>query len=335
MPTYTPLADGQQPAFGTSGPAVSALQAQLNAQNQTKPGYTPLKVDGLYGPLTQSATTFSNPGIISTGGYRDGLNQGDADIANIQNDPYQQLFQRLEEQNRIAEENAIATATAEGKRDNVQQEQEFNRQRMAQESAGIVGGLSRYAPEMQSGLMNQLYQENLANVRNIQLEEDMAIAKAKQARAENDLDVMQEQLQYAERLRKEKADALMEAQKFAFEKEKFAKSLALDWATENRLGKTGTGNSTLDKLNSLFPDDGTSAGTESAGTESGNQTIKLTGAKGAQNKRELIKAGIDLGMLVDLRDALSEGITFDELISEGILDEATAAIIRPYIENAV
>jgi len=195
----------------------------------------------------------ANPGIISTTNYRDGLNQGEVAINEFQNDPYQQLFQRLEEQNRIAEENAILTATAEGKRQNVQQEQAFNRQRSALESANIAGGLSRYAPEMASGLIEQAYNENLQDVRNIQLEE-ISIAKAKEARADNDLDLMREQLDYARALRKEKADALMEAQKFAFEKEKFAKNLALDWAQENRLGSDGgSGGKNFTAVN--IPDD--------------------------------------------------------------------------------
>lgn len=240
MATYTPLSEGQQPAFGTSGPAVSALQAQLNAQYANTPGYTPLKVDGLYGPLTQAATNFkpgvANPGIFSTTNYRDGLDAIEGQVNEFQNDPYQQLFQRLEERNRMAEEAAIASATAEAKRQDIAQEEQYRRESMAQGSAGIMSGLSRYAPEMQAGIMNQLYQENLNKVRNIQLEEEIAIAKARQARMDNDLEVAREQLDYAKQLRKEKADALLEAQKLEFEKEKFAKNLALDWATENRPG---------------------------------------------------------------------------------------------------
>jgi len=58
---YIPLQQGQAPAFGTSGAAVSALQQQLNQQNAGVAGYTPLTVDGMYGPLTQAASQFQAP----------------------------------------------------------------------------------------------------------------------------------------------------------------------------------------------------------------------------------------------------------------------------------
>lgn len=63
MPTqqYTPLQQGATPTLGTSGAAVSALQQQLNQQNAGVAGYTPLTVDGMYGPLTQAASQFQAP----------------------------------------------------------------------------------------------------------------------------------------------------------------------------------------------------------------------------------------------------------------------------------
>ena len=65
MATYTPLQPNQAPAFGTSGDAVKAYQTQLNAQYAGVAGYTPLKVDGLYGVLTQGASQFKAPAPIS------------------------------------------------------------------------------------------------------------------------------------------------------------------------------------------------------------------------------------------------------------------------------
>lgn len=73
MATYTPLQPGQAASFGSSGDAVKALQTQLNAQNMGKPGYKPLKVDGLYGPMTQAASQFGS-NIQNTGAYRQNTN---------------------------------------------------------------------------------------------------------------------------------------------------------------------------------------------------------------------------------------------------------------------
>lgn len=60
MARYTPTTNSN-PMFGQSGQTVRALQQRLNAQNAGLPGYTPLKVDGLYGPLTQAAARYKAP----------------------------------------------------------------------------------------------------------------------------------------------------------------------------------------------------------------------------------------------------------------------------------
>lgn len=62
MATYTPLQPNQTASYGTSGDAVRALQTQLNQQNSGQVGYTPIKVDGLYGPLTQAAANYKPAG---------------------------------------------------------------------------------------------------------------------------------------------------------------------------------------------------------------------------------------------------------------------------------
>jgi len=64
--TYTKLAPGATPTLGTSGDAVKAFQTNLNTQNAGVAGYTPLKVDGLYGPLTQAASIFKAPVVTTT-----------------------------------------------------------------------------------------------------------------------------------------------------------------------------------------------------------------------------------------------------------------------------
>lgn len=62
---YTPLKTGQAAAYGYSGDAVKALQTQFNTQNAGVAGYVPLKVDGLYGPLTQAASQFKAPTVTT------------------------------------------------------------------------------------------------------------------------------------------------------------------------------------------------------------------------------------------------------------------------------
>lgn len=77
--TYTALATGATPSFGTQGKAVAALQTQLNTQNAGKAGYTPLNVDGKYGALTQAAANFK-PSTTTAGA---GANAGAGGAAPI------------------------------------------------------------------------------------------------------------------------------------------------------------------------------------------------------------------------------------------------------------
>lgn len=64
--TYTPLTTGATPTLGTSGDAVKAIQTSLNERNKDVQGYVPLKVDGLYGPLTQAARDMADKNGITS-----------------------------------------------------------------------------------------------------------------------------------------------------------------------------------------------------------------------------------------------------------------------------
>jgi len=55
---YKPVTAGQAPTYGTSGQSVMDLQKSLNDAHKNDPNYTPLVVDGKYGPLTQAATNY-------------------------------------------------------------------------------------------------------------------------------------------------------------------------------------------------------------------------------------------------------------------------------------
>ena len=63
--TYAPLAAGATPIPGTSGPSVAAMQTSLNSAYAGQSGYTPLVVDGKYGPLTQAAAAYKPPTVTA------------------------------------------------------------------------------------------------------------------------------------------------------------------------------------------------------------------------------------------------------------------------------
>ena len=237
---YTPLQPNQQPTFGTSGDAVSALQTQINTQNAGNPNFVPLKVDGLYGPKTQAA---ANPPVIVSG--KPAMQEYASSTGFInkfaETDPYIQAFQAMQAKmgvmNQQAEKNTIASATAETMRKR-QAEETGQRQYMAGlETAGIQSGASRYLPEYQAGIIEDARRSYVERYAQIDQAEKLAIAKAQQARMEGDVAVMRDQLDLIKTLRKEKADALENAQKMEWEKTKFDRQMALQWAQEGRLSK--------------------------------------------------------------------------------------------------
>ena len=65
MATYTATTN-PNPVFGQSGETVKALQTALNTKNAGVAGYTPLVVDGKFGPLTQAAQNFQPQQPVST-----------------------------------------------------------------------------------------------------------------------------------------------------------------------------------------------------------------------------------------------------------------------------
>lgn len=195
--------------------------------------------------------TFNDPNIISTTDYRGLLNSANSELQGFGNDPYFKLFNALRMKNKQAEETARLNAEAEANRMKVQQEQKFNAAKAGTESANIAGGFSRYAPELANSQTQQVYTANLAKVEEIQGEEDIAIARAKEARRANDLDVLNEQIGYIRELRKAKADALSEANKMAFDREKFEEDKRQFGITEARLRADGSSGSSGKALSVL------------------------------------------------------------------------------------
>jgi len=254
---YTQLSQGQQPVYGTSGQPVMDLQQQLNNQNQYQPGYTPLVIDGKYGPLTQAAANLRQPSILSSTNARNvrtGLNKTFNEMLQT-GDPYDQaisqMFTQQQNANKVAEENAILNSTAQMQNNQFQLEEDQRNAQATEATRALQTGESRFAPQYAQQQFDQvanMYRKRVEILRN---EEAIAIAKAKQARVENDLNTYKDQINYIQQIRKAKADALTEANKRAFEqskfdrelefdKYKFNKNYSLDARRESRLGSSSS-----------------------------------------------------------------------------------------------
>lgn len=206
-----------------------------------------------------SAPTVVGPGISSTTDYRNGIDQTANKLDEFANDPYMRLFEQARGVARGAEDMDRRQARATSAKFEKGAITESDRYKAGLETAGIQRGLSQYAPGLQADALAQAESNLQAKLLSIDNEEQLALAKAKQARSENDLSVMKEQLDYVQGLRKAKADALAEANKLAYDKAKFEyqqaqderdfnyrqskddRSYALDVRRENRMAREGAG----------------------------------------------------------------------------------------------
>lgn len=172
-------------------------------------------------PIVSSAPAFGDfvVGNIQLNKY---LNEPDPYI-----NAYQAMLGNLQQVNAQQQKNTIASATAETSRTRQQLEQDQNRYLAGMESAGIASGASKYLPQYQEGLMAQARDSYMQKFQQVDQAEKLAIAKAYQARQEGDVMVLREQLGLIEKLRKEKADALENAQRMEWEQYKFKKQMEL------------------------------------------------------------------------------------------------------------
>ncbi len=150
-------------------------------------------------------------------------------------DPYMALFQQQKDANALTAGNAIASATADTERAAIKNEQDRNATLAGLATAAEKTGLapnSAYQLQVIQGAKDQF------NTRFALLDqqEKLAVAKAKAAQAIGDTAVLKEQIDYAVKLRKAKADALAESQKLDWEKYKFENMSAAQIAA-NRIAQ--------------------------------------------------------------------------------------------------
>lgn len=239
---YKQLQPNQEASFGTQGLAVSQLQQSLNEKNSTLPGYTPLAVDGKYGPLTQSAMAFQpkTQSIVSSTPARNDYITGSSllDRYTGEQDPYVTAFntmmQNTMKTNEQTESDAIATATTSASRTRDSLEKNKQAYTAGLETAGVQSGASRYLPEYQSGIIADAKQKYVEKFQQVDNAEQLAIARARTARMTGDVALLNEQLNLIKELRKEKADALENAQKMDWEKYKFEEEMAFNKQKEAR-----------------------------------------------------------------------------------------------------
>lgn len=245
MENYTPLQPGQTPTLGTSGNAVTEYQKQLNAQNAGKAGWTPLVVDGMFGPKTQAASTFkpTNQLIVTgtkpeqqftknTQDLTQAINnttpvqqiqptantgQQDADQKQFMkemqsySDPYTQMLDKISATSDKATQNLIATikATKAGREANINQE--YDRLKSGLMSLGLSTGNINFTPDLVYGQIAQAENARMGKLMELDRDEATALLEAQQAVEEKDFKLLKEKMDYYKSIKKSRLDILKES----------------------------------------------------------------------------------------------------------------------------
>lgn len=234
-------------------PSSQAFNAQVRnlAPGQLLPGEGGTQPTSIQQTVTGGGAPQVNPSpILSSTGVRQEYENASAQLNElaVEEDPYMGIFQQMMENNARAEKNQIASATAASantKNALTDSREEY----MAQlRKEGVNTGANRYTRSQHAGVLESARRSYLSRYQQIDNEEKLAIAEANAARANGDVRIMTEKLDYIQGLRKAKADAIAEANKLAWEQEKFnrqmeqedaqfERNMSYKWANLARLSK--------------------------------------------------------------------------------------------------
>lgn len=239
--TYTQLQPGEKPYYGSSGQQVSELQTQLNEKNAGKAGWKPLKVDGLYGPLTQAGESFmpqSQVSVSSTpsrtqftknsmaldnalvsfnlGGPNASANTkqqmpGQGEInAETYSDPYTEQLDKISSNSDMATKNLIATIQAQRANERNQLNDKYDRYKQGLQLLGVQTGAVNYTPDIVMGNVMQAENARASKLQEIDRAEATALLEAKNARDEKDFKVLKEKMDYVKQLKKDRINTIKE-----------------------------------------------------------------------------------------------------------------------------
>ena len=310
-------------AFGPNQP-VGQLSPESQAFNQQIANLAPGELMPGEGGVEVMPQPVNNTGMVSSTPVQQEFNSASNQLNDlaVQEDPYMQLFEQMNEANAQDESNAIASATAAGANEQnaLQSSQQQYMGRL--ETAGIQSGRSRYLREQTAGIMESARQSYISKFMQIDKAEKLAIAEAEAARYAGDVRNMQQQLDYINELRSSKAKALSEANKLAWEKEKFDRkmeqdenefnrSMALSWTKYN----DKSGDEDEDNL--------------------GPQTLSFSKKKGKKLSRKLGDVGVEVkqSLIDNLILGLNSGAELEEVIADLTLEEQS--LLTPKVLNII
>lgn len=244
MPTNTPIMKNQTvktpsvyipttsptPVFGQSGDSVKALQQSLNQKYAGVAGYTPLVIDGKYGPLTEQAVNFQTPQnnmitssysskmnflknvnqlsqLMNTGQIQDTISKMPT-IDGDYKDQYTMSLDNLAQRSDDSTKRLISSIQAQRQMNQNAINDSYDRYKRGIQLLGIQGGEQAFAPDLLSGKILQAENAQQMKIQQLQTEELKAIMDADDARINNNFKLLQEKMDYIKQLRTERKDAI-------------------------------------------------------------------------------------------------------------------------------
>ncbi len=159
-----------------------------------------------------------NPGIVSSTMASNTLDQGGSTLDKMTSEPDPYLA-ALEKQvsglqagtdttNAAAEKNDIATATTQASNLQNKAQSDYAAYSAGLQTLGIQSGLAEVAPELQAGRLIGAANDLTTKIQGIQKQEDLAVAKAQQARQTQDAVSLKDALAEIDSIKKEKQAAI-------------------------------------------------------------------------------------------------------------------------------
>lgn len=227
MDNYTPLTQGQTPTLGTSGDAVKNLQSNYNTNNPTA---TPLKVDGLYGPVTNTALNPQKSSLIvnSNSAKIQGMKDS-SDLSNILNkyglnnnqnttaakddntpvnDAYTSMLDKISGNSDLATQRLISEIKATKQNQENKLDKDYESYKGGLQLLGIQHNEATFSPDLLSSHIQQATSEHEQKLNDLNRQETKALMDAKDAQDKGNLSLLKDRMDYIKQIKTDQKNEL-------------------------------------------------------------------------------------------------------------------------------
>jgi hypothetical protein len=219
--------------LGSTGSQVSAFQTQLNNQNAGKPGWTPLLVDGIYGPKTQAGAAYkptsalvvtSDPARSEYTKYSGNLDSllaqyklgqgtpttkttGESATEPAYSDAFTQAIDKQMLTSNDATKALLGSIQSKNQAKRVELAGQYDNYKRGLQLLGIQHNDAQATPELLLGHEMQAQNDYSSKINALDVEEHKTLVDAQAARDEKDTSLLKQKMDYIKQIKKDKEDA--------------------------------------------------------------------------------------------------------------------------------